>query len=148
MQYMRIHGWRYFKPLMLRLFLYKNIYKTSINKYKQIHRYRTSCPAHLSNLNYFVLLPPLMMQDSWSFDIALIQAKIPSPYPNFRSTCNKTQWLTEWNDFAMSGVTGRPSSVSLSVISKYLKSLFHFCLYVYFDICCLTWSKKRSNAFF
>ena len=52
-----------FKPLTLGLFLtnIKNISKTSINKYADIG---SPCQAPLSNLKYFVVFPPLMMQDS------------------------------------------------------------------------------------
>ena len=39
----------------------KNISKTSINKCADI---RSPCEAPLSNLKYFVVFPPLMMQDS------------------------------------------------------------------------------------
>ena len=52
-----------FKPLTLGLFLtnIENISKTSINKYADIG---SPCRAPLSNLKYFVVFPPLMMQDS------------------------------------------------------------------------------------
>ena len=53
-----------FKPLTLGLFLtnINNISKTSINKYADIG---SPCRASLSNLKYFVVFPPLMMQDPY-----------------------------------------------------------------------------------
>ena len=52
-----------FKPSTLGLFLtnIKDISKTSINKYADIG---SPCRAPLSNLKYFIVFLPLMMQDS------------------------------------------------------------------------------------
>ena len=58
-----------FKPLTLGLFFtnIKNISKTSVNEYPDIG---SPCRASLSNLKYFVVFPPLMMQDSYLFVIS------------------------------------------------------------------------------
>ena len=60
-----VKGLRY-----LNLQTYKNISKTSTNKYGDIG---SPCLGSLSNLKFFVVFPPLMMQDSWFFIIVLIQ---------------------------------------------------------------------------
>ena len=67
-----------FKALTLGLFLIKikNISNASINKQADTG---SSCRAPLSNMKYFVVFPPLMMQDSWLFKTVLIQLTKPIP---------------------------------------------------------------------
>ena len=92
--------------------IYETISKTDINKYAEIG---SPSRAPFSNLKYFVVFPPLMIQDSWLFKVVLIQ--VTKSVPNSKNIIfwriyNKKQWLTESSTFSISTVTRKPSSSS------------------------------------
>ena len=89
--------------------IFETISKTDIKKYAEIG---SPSRAPLSNLKYFVVFPPLMIQDSWLFKVVLIQVTKSVPNSNFWRIYNKKQWLTESSTFSISTVTRKPSSAS------------------------------------
>ena len=78
------------QTLTLGLFLrnVKNVSKKTINKYRD-----STSPgqAPLSNLKYFVVFLPLMMQDFSFLKIVLTQLTKSIANPNFQRICNKKQ---------------------------------------------------------
>ena len=109
-----------FETVFLGLFLtdIKNISKTSIIKYAEIG---SSCQKSLTNLNYFIVFSPLIMQDPWFFKIVLIQLTKSIANSYFGTMCNKKPWLSESNAFSMSTMTMKDSSEGVFAISRISK---------------------------
>ena len=137
-----------FETVFLGLFLtdIKNISKTSIIKYAEIG---SSCQKSLTNLNYFIVFSPLIMQDPWFFKIVLIQLTKSIANSYFGTMCHKKPWLSESNAFSMSTMTRKDSSGGVFAISRISK----INLQLYFINIFLTnsvWFEEVSkyNAFF
>ena len=78
----------------------------SMKRYAEIG---SSWQAPLSRLKYWVVLPPFITQESWSFNKISVHVIKLLPNPHFRKTELAKSWSRESKAFSISIVTRNPS---------------------------------------
>ena len=90
------------------LLFFINIKSISKQSIKRCNDTGSPCHAPFSSLKYFVVIPPFITQDSWSFKNIFMQSIKVLLNPNFPRALIRKVWLSESKAFSMSVFTKYP----------------------------------------
>ena len=106
-----------FRPRILWVALTSKI-KTSRHKIKRYAEIGSPWRSPFSRLKYDVVIPALLIQDSWLSSNIVTHLIKSGPNPNFLRQAGKKEWLKESNAFSMSTVNIYPLKFKTLLISN------------------------------